>query len=351
MPKKYYISGKEFSKGELLNYCGEKVVDSCVPIWEKDVYDFIMQWFGASDFVGANTSGTTGKPKAIWLPKELMRQSANSTVSFFELHQGDVALLCLSVNYIAGKMMVVRALESGLDLMLCEPGVESLNSIKGQIDFCAMVPYQVSQAMEKFPNIFSHIKTLIIGGARVNSDLEEKIQSIETKCYSTYGMTETMSHIALMRLNRRENDVYRCLPNIDISIDDRGCLVIDSWGGEIIVTNDIVEIVGDNSFIWQGRYDNVINSGGIKLIPESLEQKVSELLDDRYVFSSVSDTYLGEKLVLVIESEQYSDNDLNTLKEKLKSKLGKYEMPRQIVFVDKFKETISGKIIRNGLFK
>jgi O-succinylbenzoic acid--CoA ligase len=351
MNKKYYISGKEFGKDELLKYCKEKLANSKVPSWEKDVYDFIMQWFDGNHCVDAHTSGTTGKPKEIKLPKELMKLSAQSTVSFFQLKQGDTALLCLSVNYIAGKMMVVRALECGLNLLLCEPGIESLKQIDESIDFCAMVPYQVSRALEKFPGIFTKINTLIIGGARVSSDLEERLQSIETKCYSTYGMTETMSHIALMKLNCGRENMYRCLPNIEISTDNRGCLVIKSWGGENIVTNDIVEKVGDNTFIWQGRYDNVINSGGIKLIPEVLEQKVSGFLTDRYVFTSLSDEYLGDKLVLLIESAPYSEDDLKSLKENLKTKLGKYEMPKQILFMNRFKETTSGKIIRNGLFK
>ncbi len=351
MHKRYYISGKEFSKDELLNYCKEKIIDSFVPQWEKDVYNFILQWFDSTPYVCAHTSGTTGKPKQIRLPKELMRKSAISTVTFFNLKARNIALLCLSVNYIAGKMMVVRALESALDLVLCEPAIEALGQIKAEIDFCAMVPYQVSQSLEKFPNIFSQIKTLIIGGAGVSSDLLEKIQRIETQCYSTYGMTETMSHIALMRLNGGKDDFYRCLPGIEISLDERGCLVIKSWGGENIVTNDLVEIVGDKCFIWQGRYDNVINSGGIKLIPESLEQKISGFLKDRYVFTSVKDDYLGEKLVLVIESEPFPENDMKVLKENLKTKLGRYEMPKQIVFVNEFKETTSGKIIRNGLLK
>jgi O-succinylbenzoic acid--CoA ligase len=351
MHKKYYISGKEFSKDELLEYCSYKFNDTTVPSWEKDVYNFIDQWFDSNDYVWAKTSGTTGKPKPIKLPKELMKLSAQSTVSFFNLNQGDSALLCLSVNYIAGKMMVIRVLECGLNLLLCEPGVESLKNIKGQIDFCAMVPYQVSQSLEKFPHIFSRMKTLIIGGARVSIELSEKIQKIPTKCYSTYGMTETMSHIALMRLNGKKENVYRSLPNISISLDARGCLVIKSWGGENIVTNDLVEMVGDNSFIWKGRFDNVINSGGIKLIPEILEEKISELIAERYMFSSISDEFLGDKLILVIESQPYSNSKLQTLKKSLESKLDKYEMPKDIIFLNKFKETTSGKIIRNGLLK
>lgn len=351
MNKKYHISGKTFSQNELLDYCAGKLKCLSISQWEKDIYQFIIQWFNSDDFVWAHTSGTTGKPKPVKLPKKLMKLSAHSTVDFLGLKQGDNALLCLSVSYIAGKMMVVRAMECGLNLLLCEPGVESLRNIDSHIHFCAMVPYQVSQSLEKFPNIFSHIETLIIGGARVGNKLLEKIQNIPTRCYSTYGMTETMSHIALMRLNNEKEESFMCLPNIDISLDVRGCLVIKSWGGEKIVTNDIVEKVAEDKFVWLGRYDNVINSGGIKLIPEKLEQKVSELFTHRYLFSSVSDEKLGDKLVLVIESKPFSEEKINELKFHLSCKLGKYEMPKDILFVNKFKETTSGKIIRNGLLK
>lgn len=351
MNKKYYISGEEFTREELVCFLKEKQVDKSIPKWKTDVYDFMMEWLSDNDYVVAHTSGTTGKPKFINLPKKLMKKSALSTVSFLGLMSGDSALLCLSVDYIAGKMMVVRAMECGLNLVMCEPSIEALAALTEKIDFAAMVPYQVSQAMDKFPDIFSNIDSLIIGGASVSSNLLRDIQHINTKCFSTYGMTETMSHIALMSLNCPKDKEYRCLPGIDISIDERCCLVITSWGGETIVTNDIVDIVGVNRFIWKGRYDNVVNSGGVKLIPEILEAKVSGLLEDRYVFSSVHDNKLGEKLILVIESEPYSEDKLTALNQRLNKKLGKYEIPKQIVFIEKFKETTSGKIVRNGIFK
>lgn len=349
MEKRYYLLGKEYGKDELLSFVSAKLKTKDLAGWEKENYEFIQTWFEDRDYVVAHTSGSTGTPKEILLSKEGMRQSANSTVSFLKLKPQENALLCLSASYIAGKMMIVRALEHGLNLIFCEPTTDAICEMNCEISFCAMVPYQVSKALEKSPNIFNGIKTLIIGGGTVSEELEERLQDIKTVCYSTYGMTETMSHIALKRLNGEKDGVYNCLPNIKVSEDNRGCLVIDYVGKDKIVTNDIVDIVSDRSFIWKGRYDNVINTGGVKLMPESLEQKVSDLIGDRYIFSSLSDNELGDKLILIIEGKSYGQEKIDSLWEELNKRLGKYEVPKDIYFVDKFKETSSGKIIRRGI--
>lgn len=195
------------------------------------------------------------------------------------------------------------------------------------------------------------VKTLIIGGGIVSEVLKNRLESISTLVYATYGMTETVTHIAVKKLNHflsdteRSRSVYKTLPNINISLDDRSCLVIEApkIAADKVVTNDLVEIVSDTEFQWLGRYDNVINSGGIKLIPEQIEEKLTEIISDRFFVSGIKDAVLGEKLILIIESNQYSKFKIQNLK--LKS-LSKYEIPKGIYFVEKFVETESKKIQR-----
>lgn len=348
MNKSYYLCGKEYKKDELLSFVSEKNSNVSMPLWEKEIYEFIQLWFDDSEYIRAHTSGTTGAPKEILLSKEEMVESALSTVGFFNLKEKDTALLCLSPSYIAGKMMIVRGLHCGLNLVFCDPGLNGLESIECKINFCAMVPYQVRKTLRNNPDIFDKIETLIVGGGAIGKELEIAIQNIPTSCYSTYGMTETMSHIALMKVNGNKDEAYVCLPGINVSCDDRSCLVIEYRGRQELITNDIVDIINEKRFIWKGRYDNVINSGGIKLMPETLERKISGIISERFIFSSLKDDELGERLVLLIEASEYSDDKLECLKKSLNDSLGKYEMPKEIIFVERFKETSSGKIIRRG---
>ncbi len=349
MEKKYYIFGKEYSKKELQSFIASKINGLKLQVWEREIFEFIKEWLDDSLYIKANTSGTTGVPKLIKLSKQEMRESANSTVDFFGLRRKDSVLLCLSPLYIAGKMMIVRALEYELNLIYCEPLIDSLKRVEQDVKFCAMVPYQVSKLFGECPQLFSKIKSLIIGGGAINSALNMKLQAINTHCYATYGMTETMSHIALKRINGDKDNAYICLPKIYVSTDDRGCLIINYRGIQNIVTNDLVDVVNNKCFVWKGRYDNVINSGGIKFIPEVLEHKVSDIIDDRFIFSSISDSLLGYKLILIIESLEYSANKMSFLWKELNNRLEKYEVPKHIYFVSKFEETSSGKIIRRGL--
>lgn len=198
-----------------------------------------------------------------------------------------------------------------------------------------MVPLQVLNSLPELRNV----KTLLIGGAKIDPNLEKELIPLSTQTFASYGMTETVSHIALRRIGQLN---YKVLPNIQISTDERDCLIIDAPMilDEKIITNDLVKLISNKEFIYLGRADNIINSGGIKLFPEIIEEKLTPFIKTRFFVTGKPDAILGEKLVLVIEGKQYS------LPETVFDHLGQYEKPKEIVFIDKFKETETGKIIR-----
>jgi len=312
-----------------------------MPIW-KDVNQFISEWYSSDDEMIIQTSGSTGKPKSISVKKKCMRNSAQLTGKTFNLKEGDTALLCIPMKYIAGKMMVVRALELGLDLKVVEPSSNPLNGIKEIVDFSAMVPFQLENSL----NQLNKIKTLIIGGGQVSPKLVEKLQIESTQVYETYGMTETLTHVAIKPLNGPNiSDLFRALDGIHFEKDDRGCLAIhaSALNPVPIVTNDLVELIDENSFRWLGRFDNVINSGGVKIIPELVEAKLLSIIpNNRFFINGESDESLGEKVVLVVEG--------NVIEISFDS-LEKFEKPKEIYFISEFLETESGKIRRGETLK
>lgn len=305
--------------------------------YEKSIGEFFLDWFDKKDYIEMTTSGTTGLPKLVRLEKQAMIQSALATGDFFGLKPGDRALLCLPTQFIAGKMMLVRSLILGLELDIVAPSVTPLAFNSKSYDFVAMVPLQVQNSIDKLHNI----SKLIIGGAKLDSALEEKLLPLKTEIYETYGMTETITHVAAKRLG---TTAFSILPNVKISQDDRQCLVINvaTISEEPIVTNDLVELLNDQQFIFLGRIDNVINSGGVKLIPEQIEAKLIGKIMNRFFVTGLPDTNLGERLVLVVEGEKQDfPADFFDI-------LGKYEKPKEIVFVSKFKENENGKLLRKA---
>jgi O-succinylbenzoic acid--CoA ligase len=341
----------KFHKSLRINECSFETVDELL-LFSKglsdDVSKFLNFWFDTSEFIRVHTSGSTGVPKEILLRKEFMVNSAKATGAYFSLNEDTSALLCLSANYIAGKMMIVRALTLGWCLDIVETNATPLDTIDKEYDFSAMVPLQLENSISSL----SKIKKLIVGGGVVSQALISKLQNVSTKVYATYGMTETITHIAIKKINflvSGDDNKYKLLPNISISLDSRGCLVIDApeLSEELVVTNDIVTILDQNHFEWNGRYDSIINSGGVKLIPEQIEKKISEKLSQRFFISSLKDEKLGEKLILVVEGS--SKNLINKEEIILFLKgvsLDKYELPKNIYFVEKFIETGINKIHR-----
>ena len=303
--------------------------------FEKPVGDFLLDWFDSKSFIEMETSGTTGTPKTISVSKQAMVDSALATGDFFDLQPGNRALQCLPVKYVAGKMMLVRAMILGLDLEFVAPSSHPLDNNEINFDFVAMVPLQAQNSIAELKKV----KKMIVGGASINKALEKQLLKLPTQVYETYGMTETITHIAARKLGEK---AFTVLPYVTISYDDRNCLVIHAprISDEVILTNDIVELVNENQFLFLGRMDNVINSGGIKLIPEQIEEKLASKISQRFFIASKPDNELGQKVVLVIEGENQEIDD------SLYESLDKYEKPKEIVFVSKFKETGSGKILR-----
>lgn len=308
--------------------------------YEKAVGDFLLDWFDDKPHIEMLTSGTTGKPKMIVVEKQAMVNSAMATGAFFDLRAGSRALHCLPTKYVAGKMMFVRGFILGLDMDFVAPKANPLENNDCCYDFAAMVPLQAENALDQL----HQIKKMIIGGVRMSKSLEERLMQLPTQVYETYGMTETITHIAAKELGEQ---AFTVLPEVTISYNDHNCLVIHAprISSDVIETNDLVELVNENQFRFLGRIDNVINSGGIKLIPETIEEKLSAHIPRRFFVAGKPDEKLGEKLVLVVEGEPFEiSNDIFAM-------LDKYERPKEILFVPQFAETGSGKLMRREVLK
>jgi O-succinylbenzoic acid--CoA ligase len=304
--------------------------------YEKAIGDFLLYWFDSKEYIEMTTSGTTGTPKVIRVRKQAMVNSALATGTFFDLGPETKALHCLPTQFVAGKMMLVRAFVLGWELDLTEPVSEPLKRNDTIYDFCAMVPMQAKHSLDKL----HQVKKVILGGAKVDKALAGQLRLLPTKVYETYGMTETITHIAAKKAGE---EAFTVLPGITVKEDERHCLVINApaVNDAPVITNDVVKVLNDKEFIWLGRFDNVINSGGVKLFPEQIEEKLSGKIERRFFVKGIPDDELGEKLVLVIEGEAYD------IAKNVFSKLGKFEKPKEILFVEKFTETASGKIVRD----
>lgn len=331
---KFKLNGYHLTKEDLIRVAYSFIKEG--DYFEKPLGVFILDWFDDRSYLEINTSGSTGTPKIIQVEKQAMVNSALATGDFFGLEPGKKILHCLPTNYVAGKMMFVRAFILGLEMEFVAPSSNPLEGIDETFDFCGMVPLQAKNSLKDLHKI----KKLIIGGVKVHKSLEQELVKLPIEIYETYGMTETITHIAAKKIGE---EAFTVLPNVTVSVDERHCLVIDAKNisEEKIVTNDIVKIISDTQFIWVGRYDNVINSGGIKLIPEQIEEKLSTLIPRRYFVFGESDATLGEKLVLYIEGEPIK------IDESVFDVLDKYERPKEIKFIPSFKQTATGKIIRS----
>lgn len=306
------------------------------PIRINDVRSFINEWNNDLDFIESTTSGSTGKPKIIRLLKQHMAASAKMTGEFLQLKANDSALLCMSTNTIAGKMMVVRAIVLDLDVIVTDVSSSPLNNINREIDFAAMVPMQVEGSL----NRLSQIKKLIIGGGTISNSLWNSISENKIQAYQTFGMTETISHIAMRKISEHPTN-YRVLPGIKITVVD-DCLKIDApdLGVEQLQTNDQIEIAEDGTFSWLGRTDFVINSGGIKIHPEVVEEKISALIHVPFFVFGLPDDMFGEKLILCVEGK------ISIEKSDFEAYLEKKIIPKEMYCFEAFSKTESGKINR-----
>ena len=315
---------------------------SIMPQWKQNIFVFLKSWFDEKDYIEAQTSGSTGKPKTIKLSKESMRNSAKMTNEFLDLGNGQNALLCMDTRFIAGKMMIVRSLEADMNLTIVEPQSDLSDSLQTKYDFSAMVPLQVKESLQALDSI----KVLIIGGGPIDTDLESNLQEISTKCFSTYGMTETTSHVAMRTINGSDRSSwYSAMPGVSLSLSKKKTLVIDAPHLNVknMETNDVVELQG-NSFKWLGRSDFTVNSGGVKLQPESIEKKIAEFVNIPFFLTGVTDEKLGEKLIMYVEAQEYEE--IKKGLEKAFQTLDQYEIPKEIFYRKSLERTESGKIKR-----
>jgi O-succinylbenzoic acid--CoA ligase len=309
--------------------------------YQKQIGSFLLDWLDNNDYVFVKTSGSTGNPKQISLQKQAMVASAIATGDYFNIKPKSTALHCLSTEFIAGKMMLVRAMILGLEIDVIKPNSNPLENIAKHYDFCAMVPLQLENSIDRLHKI----STLIVGGSSVSDALRNQLHNVFCKVYATYGMTEAITHIAVKKLNHLEDvslDAFQILPNITVSKDTRNCLVINApkLSDKSIITNDVVELLSDTSFKILGRYDNVINSGGIKLFPEQIEAKLQRLISNRFFITSKTHDTLGQQLIMIVEGAS------NGIESSVFECLKTYEKPKHIYSLEQFVETDSGKIQR-----
>ena len=319
--------------------------------YTRQTLDFCQRWLHGDETFTIQTSGSTGKPKPITLRRQQMVASARLTGQAVGLSAGDRSLVCLNTAYIAGIMMLVRGFELGLKLTIIEPCSHPLAGIRpNQVDFIALVPLQVQTALgvsaEKAA--LNTMKAILIGGAPVSPLLVDDLQTISAPTFHTYGMTETVSHVALRRLNGSgASEFFVCQPTIKLWLDERGCLAICGpvTNGETIVTNDRVAFQPDGSFRWLGRIDNVINSGGVKVQAEKVERVLERLLPNTRLFvTGLPDLMLGEQVTAFIEGPPLPTGFHDALR--ASDALTKYERPRHIHFLPHFAETPTGKVDR-----
>lgn len=312
----------------------------------RELYLFLKEWFSESPTLRVHTSGSTGTPKERVVRKEQMLQSAKLTCEFFGLKENDSVLLCLPLTYIAGKMIVVRALYAGLDLFPVEPSGNPLAGANRPFDFAAMIPLQAYNALrqQKERQRLAQIRYLIIGGGAIDDALEKELAGFPNAIYSTYGMTETLSHIALRRISGTEADAfYTPLRNVALTLSEDNTLVVDAplVSDEKLTTNDIADLRPDKRFRILGRTDNTINTGGIKVQIEEVEQALRPYLSGHFAVTSVPHPQLGEAIILLTEQPASEP-----LRQTIRKHLPRYHQPLRICRVPSIPQTGNGKTDR-----
>lgn len=341
--------------------------------YEADALAFCRAWLSGQTEFTLHTSGSTGTPKLIQLTRAQMQASAHLTGKTLGLQPGDRALVCLNIHYVAGVMMLVRGLELGLPMLVIEPTGNPFTDFRvseTRFAFTALVPLQLQTILDTTPDklpILNSMKAILIGGAATSPALEQSLQLITSPIYATYGMTETVSHIALRRLNGvQKSDLFTVLDGVRLGIDERSCLHITSAATnfERIQTNDVVDLLDPLHFRLLGRADRVINSGGVKIQPELVEQIIQtewlQLLQEssetlpRLFVTGLPDERLWQRVVVVVEQRAEgmghginvggSGDAWKAIQEAVRKKLGAYFVPKELIAVDQFVETATGKV-------
>ena len=311
-----------------------------------ELQKFISEWFSESPVMTIQTSGSTGTPKSIVVHKEKMIQSAQLTCSFLKLRKKDKALLCLPIQYISGQMMIIRALVAGLDLIVRNPSGNPLSDVHLPLHFVAMTPMQVYNSLyvPEEKERLMQIKTLLIGGGAIDPELSRILRTFPNAVYSSYGMTETLSHIALRRLSGAEaSDYYTPFPSVKLSLSPEKTLTIEAYqvSDTIVYTNDIAELLPNGRFRILGRKDNIINSGGIKIQAEEIEETLRPVMSGNFAITSAPHPKFGEVVVLLIPKQTAFPKQLNVL-------LPAFQRPKYIMEIDAIPLTPTGKIDRQA---
>jgi len=329
-------------------------------IYLRDSLLFCQKWLQGCEIVEVKTSGSTGTPKVIFPIRHALQASVAMSQKFFAWQGGEKALVCLHTQYIAGKMMLLRGLELDWTMYLQTPNNNPLATFEQNLDFAAFVPLQMQNVLQNTPQklmLFSPNANIIIGGASVSHHLETMIASVgNPKIFQTYGMTETLSHVAIRRLNGSSQKNFFPLEQVQIRLNEQNCLCISSPTTlfQEIVTNDIAEIYEDGSFRILGRADNIINSGGVKIQLEQVEQEIEKIFEQiglqrRFYCIGTPDNYWGEMLTLCIEGEKLPENTEDKLQKSFQGLSNKHFIPKKITYQTHFTETETGKVKRQAL--
>lgn len=341
------LEGKEYAPEDISRLVAEGAGNCPPALW--DLYLFLNEWFDASPVITVHTSGSTGVPKGLVVRKDRMMQSARLTCEFLNLQAGDTALLCMNLRYIGAMMMVVRSLVAGLNLVVRPASGHPLSDVEVPLKFAAMVPLQVYNTL-RVPaerKRLEHTDILIIGGGAVDDSLEAELKTIPIAAYSTYGMTETLSHIALRRLNgEAASKCYYPFPSVELSLSAENTLIVKAplICDDVLQTNDIACLCSDGGFTIAGRKDNVINSGGIKIQAEEMENRLQPFIPVPFAVTAVPDPRLGQALTLLIAGKP----DIKELENKLQAVLETYYRPKHIFITELIPQTENGKIDRIG---
>ena len=341
------LEGKEYAPEDIFRLVAEGAGNCPPALW--DLYLFLNEWFDASPIITVHTSGSTGVPKELVVRKDRMMHSARLTCEFLNLQAGDTALLCMNLRYIGAMMMVVRSLVAGLNLVVRPASGHPLSDVEVPLKFAAMVPLQVYNTL-RVPaerKRLEHTDILIIGGGAVDDSLEAELKTIPIAAYSTYGMTETLSHIALRRLNgEAASKCYYPFPSVELSLSAENTLIVKAplICDDVLQTNDIACLCSDGGFTIAGRKDNVINSGGIKIQAEEMENRLQPFIPVPFAVTAVPDPCLGQALTLLIAGKP----DIKELENKLQAVLETYYRPKHIFITELIPQTENGKIDRTG---
>lgn len=361
LPDSLLLNGRAFRYADIQQY--PALTPAELNGYEARVLDFVRQWLNGAQEFSLTTSGSTGPPQPVHFRRQQLEASARRTGDYFDLGPGERLLVCLNCEYVGGLMMLVRGLERRMHLTIVEPQANPLALVPANATFAfaSFVPLQLRAVLADGQAAqLNQMRAILVGGAPVEAGLGHEIEALTVPVYLTYGMTETASHIALRRLNGPQaGAAYQVLPGIAVGQDARGCLTVraDVTNEALISTNDLVSLAPDGrSFEWLGRVDFVINSGGVKVPAEKVE-RVLELalmelgLNRRAFVAGQPDERLGQQVTAFVEGEPLPQVQQQQLHELLDQRLGRYEVPRQLVFVPEFETTASGKLDRKATLK